>query len=495
MIGGSVWGRPTLGSSSTPPLTSSLARQFDKIGLDGPICAEYILSLLDMYKSPGDRSAAISDFVMDSISTSSTLTDSQHNQFVAEILEIVGSGGSRGGSGAVTKPSVAQQISSSENQTSEPVVSKKGFKKGTKLTGMALKQVVGTVKPSFVQKYSDDETSEQVVRRPISSTMHLTQPAMVVRSISSNSRQSVDPQYFPSLDANSSNGSTSSTSRVTPPETPQMQSPSPPLGGSASAAAAVSNKKKKNSKIAREVGPDEVWSGDELQESDDGAEFKTPFTSLKEEKKKKQANDAPNSTRKQLSLTGFNSIKISPPSDKVVVKEEPLTTPPPPTNKIVSILDTTPPAAALEPSLLIPQDILSFDFQFEGESDEEKAAAVPETETFDLLRQMFGGFSTNTTTSVVEPPKIAAPTLNAPSALAKSDREYSTNFLLHVLSSMGPDGVEKPHELQALCVQGEHKRRSPHGDMNGSWRSNNKDTAKSPGVEKEAADHKEEGFW
>ena len=526
---GSVWG-PSSGRN-TPPLTSSLARQFDKIGLDGQICAEYILSLLEMYKTPGDRSAAISDFVMDSIASVTSLKQSQHYSFVSEVLEIVSRNGSLPPASRQVPPPPApsSQESVLTPQESSAQVPKKGFKKGTKLTGMALKQVVGNVKPSFVQRYSDDE-SEQVssVRVPIS-----TGP--VIRTISSASqhRAAVDSHYFPSLEVKSSGSSSVSNDRVSPPETPHMHTPAVPVKGK--------KKTSRKSGAAREIGPDEAWSGDDDGGDGDSDEFKTPFTSVKE-KKLEQTMDK----RKTLSVTGFNSVKISPPkrvdSPGPVMVTKKVETPQPvqviqrietapvekqleakmlPQNevevvkptpvKIVSILDTTPPPAVMEPSLLIPSDILSFDFQFEGEEEEKEIA--PETETFDLLRQMFGGLGglTPSPPIVVAPPtQPTAMTAAAESASDNTDlsqRKYSSNYLLRVLSSMGQEGVEKPAELQALCVQGEEpKRRSPHGDLNGgSWRSNGDQVTrnknwKASGYDKHT-EHKEqtkvveEGFW
>lgn len=478
---GSVWG-PSSASAPVASLTSSLSRQFDRIGLDGPICAEYILSLLEMYKTPGDRSAAISDFVMDSIASSSVLKESQHNSFVSDVLSIV-AGNSRP---PVKEPSPEITTSSVPDDTLAQVP-KKGFKKGTKLSGMALKQVVGNVKPSFVQKYSDDE-SEQIIRPSIAG------PSMV-RTISSLSRP-VEQHYFPSLETKSSGSS--STDRVSPPETPHIESPVAPV------------KKKVKKGTAREVGPDEAWSDDE--------EFKTPFTS------KKLPEQQSVDKKKLLTVTGFNSVKISPPPPPPKKTETPIprehkvedvkpqiepevavdpqievvVKPPASPAKVVSILDTTPPPAALEPSLMIPSDILSFDFQFEGEDEDEQD--MPPTETFDLLRQMFGGLAPS-------PPIVPAPA--QPSSTDEStkpqNRQYSAKFLLHVLSSMGSEGIQKPDELLTLCSQGEYKRKSPQGDMSGSWRANGDQTTRTKNwksfvydeihKQTEDPDPTEQGFW
>jgi hypothetical protein len=196
----------------------------------------------------------------------------------------------------------------------------------------------------------------------------------------------------------------------------------------------------------------------------------------------------PEKKKKSLSMTGFNSVAISPPA------------PPPPPPELagpavpstesslsvveasvpsVSILDTTPPpevASVFDPFHL-PSDILNFDFKFED--DEEPAQVVPQGEPFDLLRQMFSGFSG------VEPVVSAAPAIPEGLVMQASDsigspkstecdlerKVYPPVFLLNVLSLMDETALCVPAEIEKLISDNGDTESPPLSDRDGSWRS------------------------
>jgi hypothetical protein len=144
-----VWGQRINSSSGGDSVlfsTEWLVSKMDKVGLDGSICAEYISSLIELHKSSSiaDRDAAISEFLHDSIPSSSLRTIAEQNRFVEETLSDIRQRINKD----VAPLAVTQAVASK---------SKGSFKKGTKLSGTALKEIVGSVKPSYVQQYSDDE--------------------------------------------------------------------------------------------------------------------------------------------------------------------------------------------------------------------------------------------------------------------------------------------------------------------------------------------------
>lgn len=154
----------------------SLTRRLDQAGLDGAICAEYITSLQQLYSDPSDRAAAIHEFLD---SSASALTPRAHARFVSGTVEWLGvttslpkapppavpspAGGFWGS--APDAPAVAQPTSVVAPPTVGANKKGFGFKNGVKLTGSALKQVIGSGRPSYVQKYSDDEETT-VLSRP-----------------------------------------------------------------------------------------------------------------------------------------------------------------------------------------------------------------------------------------------------------------------------------------------------------------------------------------
>ena len=438
-----VWG------ASQPKLASSdwLVARMNKVGLDGSICAEYICSLIELYpSSKSDRDAAIAEFLMDSVTSSSTLrTSSEQSRFVDEtVFELqtrLGDSKTVPQRAPVTvsaEPSIAASVESA----SAP---KKGFKKGVKLSGSALKQVVGNVRPSFVQKYSDDENPS--VAPP---------PVPVSRFVSTRSTDQPvqsSESSFPSL------------------ETPQRSTTN-------------SSVTKRNKNKAREIGPDEDWS-DTHPEVEAPTPWKTPMTS-----RPSPPEDNPRRvTASKLVLTSSVVIHAEPEVENVAplaidipepVQETQATFSPP------VVAQVTPTVLLSPQSLLmnIPTDILSFDFRFEGDEEGSTPPRVepvePEQkspEPFDLLKQMFSqsGFTTTLSTASSVPAREDVPAGN-------SERTYSVAFLLSVLkqmkSSQGGD-IPTPIELQGLTQRELSPVARPKTDVSG-WRSNDRTSPNTP---------------
>jgi len=496
---GGVWGKKPSSATAAgaadrmteSALNEELANRFDKIGLDGIICSEYILSLIEMYPVAADRAAAISDFVSDSIG-SSDIASRDHEEFVDETINMIEgrlsfakrvaapAGGAAAQGGLLPTPG-APLIS-----TNEPP-KRVGFKKGTKLTGMALKEVVGDMRPSFVQLYSDDETAGG------GGNGLIRQLSRNVSSVSSNlAPVNRRMSEFSHLVISSSSSSSSSSATPTSPVAPST--PSNPR----------SARKKKTS--AREIGPDEVWSGDEV--------WTTPLTSLKPPGQlhpaTRETTPAPtllekNRSKKSLSVTGFNSVTISPPpppppakilSPVVVAKKPdspmvpktrnpkvPVTLPPAEVSAVtpkmavappVSVLDTTPPAQVLGAfeAFHLPTDILNFDFKFEDEVTEEVVpVAAAAGDPIDLLRQMFSGFGT-TPIIIEEPPVVVTP----PAGLTASSEVnvYAPVLMLNVLAQMGefdvPSEIAKLRSEESSSESVESHPNERMSEKDGSWR-------------------------
>ena len=213
------------GSSTTSALvTEFLVSRINAVGLDGAICAEYVVSLVDLYRTEAERDAAIEEFLSDSIAASNIASEAQRARFVNEVL--AGVKERLHGQTIVEEPQVAaEKFSSSTTNFGK----QKGFKKGIKISGTALKQVVGNVKPSFVQRYSDDENPPI----PARSSM-LEAQAPVARFVAE---------------------------------------PLPPLSLKNTPSAAATKRRVK----AREIGPDETWEQEELEKP--GRKTTTPWKS------------------------------------------------------------------------------------------------------------------------------------------------------------------------------------------------------------------------
>lgn len=468
-----VWG------SSQPKLASSdwLIARMNKVGLDGSICAEYICSLIELYpKSKSDRDAAIADFLMDSVTSSSSLgTSSEQSRFVNETLfELQTRLGDsktvlhRAPVATAPESSVASSIDSLA--ASAP---KKGFKKGVKLSGSALKQVVGHVKPSFVQRYSDDEN-------PSVAPPQVTVTRFVSAKSSDQPVQSGESS-FPSL------------------ETPQRSTTN-------------SSITKRNKNKAREIGPDEDWS-DTHPEEQAPTPWKTPMTSHPSPPGESHPR---NVTASKLVLTSSVVIHAEPEVEAPLAIDIPE-----PSEEQKAPL--SPPEAQVSPTILlspqsllmnIPTDILSFDFRFEGDEEGSTPPRVePEQkspEPFDLLKQMFSqpGFTTALSTASCALAKEDLP-------IEKSQRKYSVAFLLSVLkemkSSQGGD-IPTPIELQGLTQTELSPVARPKTEVSG-WRSNDRTSPNTPESQSgswrasgyaQRANHKraqapvtvaEEGFW
>lgn len=436
-----VWGQRANGSPAPAVSLTWLESRINKVGLDGQICVEYISSLIELHKSSSssDREAAICDFLHDSVHASSSLKGiAEQNRFVDETL-------------------VEIRSRLSGNQNASPTVAvppaKAPFKKGVKLTGTALKQVVGNVKPSYVQQYSDDEREVSAPPPP------------------------PPPPRFVSAESL---------------ETPVRQS-----SGSV-----------RRMNRAKEIGPDEDW--------DDAVRtvWKTPFESAQKEAVTRL--DISESVKKpapqpkpalRMETVVVESVVLEPvPVESE--KESRIATPVPdskPTNIEVALEqeenteDSTVDSAVIKSVLLspesvlysLPTDILSFDFKFEEDEEVEPAPS------FDLLKQMFEAPVTVVSPAVPE----EAPGLEVP----RAKNVYSVPFLLSVLNDMkNANGglLPVPEKLRGLSrteVSPPRPRSDSFGwrttqpqqeDNGGSWRAsgyNHKVTKRAPVPE--------QGFW
>ena len=414
-----VWGQ----RGAPPPAVSTqwLISRMNKVGLDGSICAEYISSLIELHKksSPGDRDAAIAEFLHDSVPSSSLRSIAEHNRFVEETI---GEIRQRISPATTTSAPSTPGISSTAGSSTK---AKGGFKKGTKLSGTALKELVGNVKPSYVQQYSDDEKSAVSV---------VQAPPPPVRFISSVSQ--------PEL------------------ETPQRL---------------MSNGKRRIK--AREIGPDEDW-----EDSITTTPWKTPFESITPmieaasipQPRAVIVVEREESSSKVVSAETIEPIAEAKPQ-QTVEEPEPIRTP-------RVLVETNTPAShvpadhgfqsvLLSPQSLLyslPTDILSFDFQFE--EDEPEGAAQPTEAPFDLLKQMF----TNTTV----PSTQSFPEDLPPPGFMDNSKVYSVPFLLSVLKEMKiTGGIDlPPMELKGLSkteVVALPSPVKPRSDSFG-WRSHDK---------------------
>ncbi|TEB19925.1 hypothetical protein C9890_0138 [Perkinsus sp. BL_2016] len=399
-----VWGQ-----RAAAPLAVStgwLVSRMNKVGLDGSICAEYISSLIELHKksSPGDRDAAIAEFLHDSVPSSSLRSIAEHNRFVEETI-----GEIRQRLSPATTPGTTGAGVSTK--------AKGGFKKGTKLSGTALKELVGNVKPSYVQQYSDDEKSAVSVVQP---------PPPPVRFVSSLSQ--------PEL------------------ETPQRL---------------LSSGKRRIK--AREIGPDEDW-----EDSITTTPWKTPFESVTPMIEAASIPQPRAVVEREESLPKVVE-PLAEAKPQIVEELEPIKTP------RVLVEANTPASQVpadhgfqsvlLSPQSLLyslPTDILSFDFQFE--EDEPETAAQPTEAPFDLLKQMFNNTAVASTHSVPED--------LPPPGFMDNSKVYSVPFLLSVLKEMKiTGGVDMPPvELKGLSkteVVALPSPVKPRSDSFG-WRSHDK---------------------
>jgi hypothetical protein len=479
----SVWGNPSEPTTSNSELSKSLISRFNAIGLDGQICAEYITMLVDLYpRSVGDRSAAINEFLSDSIGASSIKSEQERVKFVNETVDFV----TRKLNGAVPAslppPPPTQVVS--QPQTAVP---KKGFKKGIKLSGNALKEVVGNVKPSFVQRYSDDEGDSSAQQsRPVITSYPME------RQTSQRSLVSIDRTSFPTLSRGITNEVTESS---TPTAAPPKLKPS--------------TSRRKNR--AREIGPDEEWE-DEVAPTP----WKTPM-----------GGDA-----SSLMMTPMESpsVETSSSPERAIVIPSPIIEAEPvvplvkkPPQEVVSILDTTPPpptTSTILDTLLLPTDILSFDFKFEGEEEPSVSNVhddeVVSPEPFDLLKQMFSqsGFITTASNSESSVPEIplGLERRTQEDKLDVPNRVYTTSYMLNVLKEMKrrtAGEVPIPDKLKSLVfeepVLKPHWRNASQIDesqTHGNWRSSgyhqrwSKTGGSHSGSQsRRHSPNKEEGFW
>ena len=146
----SVWGKPTR-------VVDHLARRFDKVGLDGEFCSEYVNSLIELYLDPNERAAAIYEFLG---SLDIKLSDREREVFVGGTVGML----------VPQETTVVQQPPANTRSTA------RGFKNGIKLSGASLKQAIGNVKPSYVQTYSDDEVQVRPIVRQTDTVSTLVQP-------------------------------------------------------------------------------------------------------------------------------------------------------------------------------------------------------------------------------------------------------------------------------------------------------------------------------
>jgi hypothetical protein len=121
---------------------------------------------------------------------------------------------------------------------------------------------------------------------------------------------------------------------------------------------------------------------------------------------------------------------------------------------------------------LFPQDLLSFDFKFEGE-DDVVGASTPQP-SIDLFKQMFSSSALTTadssTTLVLSPPSGL---LDLPTA-SDSLRVYTPMFLLNVLRLMRSDIGTVPSELIGLTKSTEPVLTTKHAPKfysDNNWRT------------------------
>ena len=473
-----------------------LSARFDGVGLDGSICSEYVLSLVELYKGPSDQAAAISEFLSDSVSSSHV----KESDRIAWVNETVGLIQRRLGGGLSAK--VVQSKSSVKTTVQPPVVQpvqpvsagpkKGGFKKGIKLTGTALKEVVGHVRPSYVQRYSDDEDNSAVISaNPVS------------RQISSRTdnllRFDSGAELFPSLEQ--------------------------PTG------------KKIRNRGARELAPGEDWGDDEKlifatpMESRDNSQFMmTPMQSpvaVKVEKKKSPRPvvsvnvepSLPPTRKKVLSMSTVAATAISPPP--VPAKTTPAFSPPAVPAKTPSPPPMSPPLptdsgmvstqASLESpdrsdgpvvvnhSFLNSLDLLNFDFKFEGDEDDDEQQQTNEM-PIDLLKQMFTTSATSTQVQVApDEPPLGLQSVRSESSL--KHRKYSVSCLLEVQAEMRRRNMldDTPPALKSLTYQVEAPARKSEGpswrtvDDKGGWK-NKWANSRSSSNSRKTSPHPE-GFW
>jgi len=437
-----VWGTPGGPRSKITGLADWLVTRFNTIGLDGSICSEYVVMLVDLYpESASDRAAAITEFLSDSIASSTIKTESLRIRFIEETVSSVNS--RLGGSVAPPPPPARIQTPPVEAAQAAAPAGKKGLKKGIKLSGTALKEFVGNVKPSFVQKYSDDE--ETIVERQIPSISagyvpFRTLPIRVDRSSGNE---------FPTLAVGRSRSSS------------YLEQGSTPVAISQVVKTKSSTARRKTK--AREIGPDEAWDDADDAPSpretpmDSSAIMMTPLESI--------TGPAVVPEPKVRNLTVFTgaNVRVSPVKEPVPGEPSP-----------VSILDTTPPPAVTEgaqlESLILPTDLLSFDFKFEGEDEETpKQMSSQDSETgtpepFDLLKQMFSQSGFITTAASSEDANVTRTQDHSAKSMHQDNIDvdmpkklYSASFMLEVLKQLkersGNNDLPVPALLSSLVYE------------------------------------------
>jgi hypothetical protein len=421
----------------------------NKVGLDGSICSEYICSLIELYaKSRSERDAAIADFLMDSVTASSSLRSiGDQSKFVEETVSEIRNrlDGQRP---PVEPTSVVAPLPVEAPSSSLDSASKKGFKKGVKLTGTALKQVVGNVKPSYVQRYSDDEKSP-------------SQLPVVSRFVRSVEPELIPAPLFPAL------------------ATPQRT--------------VTANSARRQRNKAREIGPEDEWSETE-------SHWKTPMTELPPSRKQSPPQEI---HRIMVTTSPVVIDVVSARESPEPPVQEPVVTP--------SRVESQEPVRAEEPvivedpqagetsllmspnSLLmnLPSDLLSFDFKFEGDDEYSTPPRLEQGEPFDLLRQMF--------TQIAAPSEPAGltredepPVEPVTVQLNTEERVYSVPFLLSVLkemkSSQTTHQLAVPLELAGLSeLSPSFVKQNKTSDLSG-WRANERTSPNTP-------EHPHGGSW
>jgi hypothetical protein len=411
-----VWGQRAAVASPAVSLDWLVGRM-NKVGLDGSICVEYISSLLELHKSSSgpDRDAAICDFLHDSVHSSALKGIAEQNRFVDETISEIRS---RLSVNTSSSPP-AEQASLAGKPKSAP------FKKGIKITGAALKQVVGNVKPSFVQQYSDDERPAPPPPPP---------PAATVSRF------------------------VSSMSSAEPLETPSRQT-------------SVGNRRRNK---AKEIAPDEDWE----DEDDNKTVWKTPFESARH----RLAMSSPESQNVSVVDILPTKLEISTEPETLNIEDQ-STQHSSPTKEMAEAptQDSTtdsgvPKSVLLSPQSLLfslPTDILSFDFKFEEEEEQETTLAeeAPAAAPFDLLKSMF-----ETPTELVASPTVSQPPVVTTERFMPeqelSQKVYSVPFLLSVLNQLklaNGGSVPVPDELKGLS-RADISPPRPRSDSFG-WRS------------------------
>lgn len=316
-----------------------------------------------MWRFPGDpgrNEANVTSFMLDNL-ISSNLVSSARNQFIEDTIRLL-----RGETVEVAAPPPA----------APSAVKPAPFKKGIKIAGPALRQVVGNVRPTHTQQYSDDESSER------------RQPALARGISSTPTVQYEEEVYFPSI-------------------------------GSAKKVTKSARKQK-----ARELAPDEDW-GEPVIEP----------TIKKEEILPKPVEEF------QLidNLTSTERVHAKP--DDIV--EDPHRFVSEPSSSTTSLLADIP--------CHIPDNILSFDFKFEDEEEEDVVSANAENvPSFDLFRQMF----TQPVVTLSTPTTVEPTTETSPLQSDISSKTYSPEFLLRVLTDLrNHNSIPVPKELANLSYR------------------------------------------